>query len=325
MADDVSIYGLEVAYPENEYSTNSLLDVMGDKLSNQVQDNIRQLGVEKRCFIRPIEYYIGNDSNLENINFDAEPISDLSVNYNSICVPDTVGFIDQSIFTNNIVSWMWDFGDGGSSNIQNPTYEYVDAGLYVVSLSVIDDKGCESLVIINNLIEAKEPPVANFTSNIMISCDTSEIISFQNHSQYATNYYWEFGDGYVSTVQSPSHNYSPGLYDVNLIVDNGICTDVLIQNNFIEVGANFTNDFTSNINQSCKNDTIVFTDFTSHNVDFWLWDFGDGTTSNLQNPTHIFSNSAAILLIFNTALINSPKNISLVRNKKISEIIEKRG
>ena len=68
MADDVSIYGLEVDYPENEYSTNSLLELMGDKLSNQVQDNIRQLGVEKRCFIRPIEYYIGNNSNLENIN-----------------------------------------------------------------------------------------------------------------------------------------------------------------------------------------------------------------------------------------------------------------
>ena len=86
MGDDVSIYGLEVDYPENEYSTNSLLELMGDKLSNQVQDNIRQLGVEKRCFIRPIEYYIGNNSNLENINFNAEPISDLSAKVAKTCI-----------------------------------------------------------------------------------------------------------------------------------------------------------------------------------------------------------------------------------------------
>ena len=241
-------------------------------------------------------------TNIDYVQVYEEPISDLSVNHNSICVPNTVDFFDQSVFSNNIVSWMWDFGDGGSSNIQNPTYEYVDAGLFVVSLSVTDDKGCESLVIINNLIEAKEPPVADFNSNIIISCDTSEIISFQNNSHNAINYFWDFGDGHVSNVHSPSHNYSTGLYDVSLIADNGTCTDILIQNSFIEVGAIFTNNFTSNINQSCKNDTVLFTDFPSHNVDFWLWDFGDGTTSNLQNPKHVFSSSGNFDISLRTSI-----------------------
>jgi len=84
--DDVSIYGLQVEYPKNEYSTDSLLDLMGDKLSNQVQENIKQLGVEKRCFIRPVEYYIGNNNELEDINSNQEPISDLSAEVAKKCI-----------------------------------------------------------------------------------------------------------------------------------------------------------------------------------------------------------------------------------------------
>ena len=86
MLDDVSIYGLEVAYPENEYSTDSLLDLMGDKLSSQVQENIKQLGVESRYLIRPIEYYIGNNPDLEDVNLNAEPISDLSADVAKTCM-----------------------------------------------------------------------------------------------------------------------------------------------------------------------------------------------------------------------------------------------
>ena len=85
-----------------------------------------------------------------------KPIADLSVGITSFCVPYILDFMDESNYINNIVSWMWDFGDGGSSNIQDPTYEYSDAGLYTVSLFVIDDRGCESLVIMDDLIDAKE-------------------------------------------------------------------------------------------------------------------------------------------------------------------------
>ena len=86
MLDDASIYGLEVAYPENEYSTDSLLDLMGDKLSSQVQENIKQLGVKSRYLIRPIEYYIGNNPDLEDVNLNAEPISDLSADVAKTCM-----------------------------------------------------------------------------------------------------------------------------------------------------------------------------------------------------------------------------------------------
>ena len=166
-----------------------------------------------------------------------KPIADLSVGMTSICVPNELDFSDESHYSNNILSWIWDFGDGGSSNMQNPTYEYSDPGLYTVSLSVIDDRGCESLVIMDNLIDAKEVPIADFDLDISTSCDPFEIISFQNNSQYSISYDWNFGDGQSSNTQNPQHNYSSGIYDIKLVADNGVCADTLIQNNLIEIGA----------------------------------------------------------------------------------------
>ena len=231
-----------------------------------------------------------------------KPTADFSTNLTSFCVPGILNFMDQSSYTNNIVSWMWDFGDGGSSNVQNPTYQYSADGLYTVSLSVIDDKGCENLIIINDLIDAKKNPVADFTSNIRISCDSSKTISFQNNSQFANSYNWDFGDGNTSSQQNPSHNYSTGVYDVSLVVNNGICSEVLIANNLIEVGAIVNPDFTSNINRICKDDTISFTDMTLNYPDSWLWDFGDGTTSSLQNPTHVFLSSGNFDISLTTSI-----------------------
>jgi len=231
-----------------------------------------------------------------------KPLADLSVGITTFCVPFEVDFLDESNYSNNIVSWMWDFGDGGSSSIQNPTYEYEESGLYTVSLSVIDDKGCESLVIINNLIDAKEVPVADFTSDITTSCDASEIISFQNNSQFATSYDWNFGDGNTSSQQNPNHNYYSGIYDVTLVADNGFCSDILIINNLIEVGATIIPDFTSNISQICKDDTILFADLTPNSLDSWFWDFGDGTISTLQNPTHMFSSSGNFDISLTTSI-----------------------
>ena len=50
-----------------------------------------------------------------------KPIADLSVGITTFCVPNELDFLDESNYSNNLLSWIWDFGDGGSSNMQNPT------------------------------------------------------------------------------------------------------------------------------------------------------------------------------------------------------------
>ena len=72
---NIMISGLTREYPEYKYSTNEMVDLLGNKLTDNVQENIVQLGVENRFFIRPFEQYI--QSNEKRIKADGEPISDL--------------------------------------------------------------------------------------------------------------------------------------------------------------------------------------------------------------------------------------------------------
>jgi 3-oxoacyl-[acyl-carrier-protein] synthase III len=71
------ISGLTREYPEHKYSTIEMIEMLGNKLTNKVQENILQLGVENRCFIRPFERYIQPNGDRIKSDSDGEPISDL--------------------------------------------------------------------------------------------------------------------------------------------------------------------------------------------------------------------------------------------------------
>ena len=74
---EIMISGLTREYPEYKYSTKEMIDLLGNKLTDKVKENILQLGVENRFFIRPFERYIKSDGERIKSNSDGEPISDL--------------------------------------------------------------------------------------------------------------------------------------------------------------------------------------------------------------------------------------------------------
>lgn len=74
---EIMISGLTREYPEYKYSTNEMIEMLGNKLTDKVQENILQLGVENRCFIRPFERYIQSNGDRIKSDSDGEPISDL--------------------------------------------------------------------------------------------------------------------------------------------------------------------------------------------------------------------------------------------------------
>ncbi|MBT5859148.1 MAG: PKD domain-containing protein, partial [Flavobacteriales bacterium] len=247
----------------------------------------------------------------------AQPTVSLDQNSTLFCVPEEVLFTDETQSANNIVAWMWDFGDGGSSNLQNPIYEYQNNGVFTVSLSVVDDKGCESLVIFDNLIDAKKVPVSDFVSDIDFSCNSTELVTFTNNSEFAYSYFWNFGDGTTSSNTNPTHNYNSGVFDVYLVSDNSVCTDTLFLNNLIEIGGVMTTDFTSNVNTICESDSVSFSDETLNSADTWFWDFGDGNTSSLQNPIHQYNSGGNY-----TVKLSTTKNGSCLSEEIKVDFIE---
>ena len=75
-SNDVYITQLESEFPEFKYSTNELIDLLGNKLSENVKENIHQLGVKNRFFVKPVESYLSKNNKIKKI--DDEPIAQIS-------------------------------------------------------------------------------------------------------------------------------------------------------------------------------------------------------------------------------------------------------
>jgi len=105
-----------------------------------------------------------------------------------------------------------------------------------------------------------------------------------------SSWYWEFGDGSTSTEQNPAHTYmSAGFYTVNLTVTDTYGSHYVIQPDYIKVYSPPNAGFTSDVTSGKSPLSVTFTDQSTGVPTAWLWDFGDGTTSTEQNPTHTFS------------------------------------
>jgi PKD repeat protein len=137
---------------------------------------------------------------------------------------DVIHFTDQSTDGDgHIMSWSWDFGDGGTSTLQNPTYDYADNGTYHVTLTVLDDDG-ESNAVSKDIIVSNVPPTAQFTYSPSAP-SVLDVVKFTDQSidgdGYIMGWSWDFGDGASSSEQHPSHHYvNTGTYEVTLTVND---------------------------------------------------------------------------------------------------------
>ena len=134
---------------------------------------------------------------------------------------DTVTFTDQSGGAPS--AWQWQFGDGTTSNAQNPSKKYAAAGAYTVTLTVYrnDTSAATSrTVTVANATGGTQLPVAAFDTPASASIGTP--IAFTDRSTGAPSaWQWSFGDGGTSTLQHPAHVYgAPGTYTVTLTAWN---------------------------------------------------------------------------------------------------------
>lgn len=120
---------------------------------------------------------------------------------------------------------------------------------------------------------------------------------------------WSFGDGTTSTERNPVHVYSqPGLYTVSLAVNSATISDVRIRPNYIEVvrPPEPVPDFMAATRTPAIGDPVQFVDLSisgAGEITSWIWDFGDGGTSTLRNPVHVYT-AAAVYDVYLTISTN---------------------
>jgi gliding motility-associated-like protein len=218
------------------------------------------------------------------VNFTAAPLTG--------CYPLPVHFTDQSVAGSGTVSaWLWDFGDGISSTLQNPLHTYTGSGNYNVSLRVTNSAGCINVLTKSQYVKISTGVHAAYTNSVPSSCNPPSIINFTNQSTGSgtLSYQWTFGDGGTSTLTNPSHTYvTAGTYTVRLITTNNTgCKDTITKTNSIIIGSVHAG-FSSN-SSVCVNSALAITNTSLPNPVSSAWDFGDGTTSTATNPVKIYT------------------------------------
>jgi PKD repeat protein len=204
----------------------------------------------------------------------------------------SVVFTDYS--TGEPTEWAWDFGDGNTSTEQNPEHIYSAVGNYSVTLTVTNAEGTDSQTKSDYIIVSEDniPPVASFSSST-VNAKVDEVVNFTDESLYAPVVWsWYFGDGSTSTEQNPSHIYKKqGVYEVSLKVSNDEGSNSQTKTNYITIVAGDVPkvEFEADQVSIDQNVVISFTDMSQKSPTGWLWDFGDGNSSEEQNPSHVYT------------------------------------
>lgn len=246
-----------------------------------------------------VENFCGFDTFELFVPVGALPDAGFSATNFEGCPPLDVQFADNS--TANTTRWYWTFSGGipASSREQNPLVRYENPGKYSVQLIAENGLGRDTLSI-NNYVVVEETPIPDFAFTRM-----GYQVSFDNMSEFATSYFWDFGDGNTSTQENPTHTYqTDGTYTVVLEATNGCGSEVkTIQ---ITVSNRPSAAFRSNVKEGCVPFEVEFENLSSNNALSYAWTFPGGNpgTSTLINPTVNYTTSG----VYNVTLIATNTN-----------------
>ena len=186
----------------------------------------------------------------------------------------------------------WNWGDGSATqysfDMSGVTHTYTTNGTYNVTCILYDSIFCSDTVVSSLTVTNAGGTTCNAAFMAIDSSGTHYFIPTANTTA-STTYSWDFGDGTTSNLQYPTHVYSPtgtGTFTACLVVNDTAsnCADTSCITITINGGSSCNAMFTDSINYL----TAVFTPSYTTGVTTYLWDFGDGTVSTVQNPVHVY-------------------------------------
>jgi PKD repeat protein len=258
---------------------------------------------------------------------------------------------------NTITSYLWYFGDGDSSTVQNPSHEYQTVGTYTVTLIVTGPFGSDTIIKPDYVTYSGGPKAATCTPNTTSHCCGMGITKFVFNTINHTSSNGSAGYQNFTCTQSTTVNVGQ-TYNVQITNGNQFAENVRVWIDYNNNGSFETNElvFSNNAQQvhngtitissnatpntalrmrvgsdwlqnaapePCVNvtygqfedytvtvlsnqpptanfiasdtstctRTISFTDISGGGPTSWMWYFGDGDSSSVQNPTHTYQNS----------------------------------
>lgn len=205
------------------------------------------------------------------------------------CVPHNVRIINNS---RGGTIYRWNFGDGStyvsslSAEVINHTYQL--SGNYRISVQALNS--CSDTTGFANVVIYPKPK-SDFNYTYLSNC-IGDSIQFNNQTDTATSYLWNFGDGIISTSPNPKHSYlNSGVYSVLLISylqqpSGVVCVDSIRRT--ISVVDRLPGIFSvSDSILRCDPLSVRFLNLSVPSM-ATNWDFGDGTFGQGDDIVHVF-------------------------------------
>jgi len=222
----------------------------------------------------------------------------------------TMNFMDMSIGINGNPpdSWYWDFGDGTTSNEQNPVHTYSEEGMYEVCLTISTGDICENTYCeYIDVIDWNNECLAQFfyfpapDSNPAGGDYVTQFIDMSWGDP--TSWDWDFGDGGTSTEQNPLHIYDDeGFYEVCLTIANPAdscestyCEEIYVRNDTV-------NDCWAWFEYEMDELTVDFEGYLMNSqTGEYTWDFGDGTGGDGPTISHTYGTDGVYTVTLSVA------------------------
>ncbi|MBA3829629.1 MAG: PKD domain-containing protein [Taibaiella sp.] len=229
------------------------------------------------------------------------PYSDFYTADTLVCPGHTVSFDN---YTSGTSTYLWSFGDGGTSTGRFPSHTYTTSGIYTVRLVSTSSGGCIDTVTKSSYIRVGNLNLSFTMSDSFASCPPLTV-NFTNHSSGITSYAWTFGNGSVSTLTNPSTIFTyPGVYTVKLkgTIAAG-CSDSITKTVTIN-GPRGSLSYSPTA--GCTPVTISFSS-TDTGASSITWDMNNGVTS-----TSTISSSGSTTSTYSYTFTTSGKYVPLI-------------
>ncbi len=221
------------------------------------------------------------------------PLPNVQFSANSNCANSPVSFNNLSnVSGGQIIQYQWNFSNGATSSISQPTITLNNAGIYSATLSVVSNHNCVSSA--TNTFEVYPLPVVSFSFNNV--CEGTAV-NFTNTSSILSgsivSYQWNLGNNIISNQTNPSALYNAGNYQITLTA--------ISDKNCVSSGSSNLVVYPSPVAQfsvttACFNQANAFTNLSTISVGTitkYKWDFeNDGIWDDTisVNPNHVYPN-----------------------------------
>jgi PKD repeat protein len=215
-----------------------------------------------------------------------------------------VAFYDGSQFLPGSakMEYTWNFGDSTSANGQYPIHAYNKSGVYNVCFSISSsDNKCSSTICLPVKVGSPTPdPCESSFIYYLDSLDNQYVFEGLAINQQTTEWKWNFGDGTTATGQKVSRsfanlnaNHTVCLTTTGVDADGTTCTHSYCQDIFVYIPSPCESSFFYYTDSIGSNYT--FEGYAKNNlVNYWAWDFGDGTTATGQKVSHSFNFNSTV-------------------------------